>query len=195
MIRIAVRRLRERIVVPTRPQIITLPLPVYSHRLGRWGFFQLDRSPDGRLWMANMVMNEAKESIFDRNIDLIVDTLKAGLATATYVPNADEQFIDEGGADDFVDGRAAGTTDQTLGGKVIGKDLTGDFTYLDANDSVFSAVPAGPAVTNVTAYKDTGVATTSKILCVYDITDITPNGGDITIQWATPANGGVLKGA
>lgn len=194
MIVIATCRLRERVIGPApRPGIplLTLPLVLGPGRI-RWSF---ERSCDGLLWMPNLVMNEAKESIFDRNIDLIVDTLKAGLATATWVPNADEEFIDEGGADDFVDGRAAGTTDQTLATKVIGKDLTGDFTYLDAADSVFSAVAAGAAVTQVGAYKDTGTPTTSKLLASYDIPDVTPNGGDITIQWATPANGGVLKGA
>lgn len=145
--------------------------------------------------MVNIVMNEAKESIFDRNIDLIADTIKAMLVTATYSPNADEQFIDEAGADDAVDGRASGTTDQTIGGKVTGKDLTGDFAYFDGNDVTFTAVTAGAAVVGVVVYKDTGTATTSKILGFYDIADVTPNGGDITIQWATPANGGILKGA
>jgi len=192
MIRIANRRLRERVIVPTR-QIIRLPLPVFNNRRGLWGFMR--QTPDGLLWMANVVMNEAKESIFDRNIDLIVDTIKVMLCTATYVPNADEQFIDEAGADDMVDGRVPGTTDQTLGTKVTGKDLTGDFTYFDGADSVFTAVTAGATCTQVGFYKDTGTPTTSKIIGVFDITDIATNGGDITIQWATPANGGLLKGA
>ena len=195
MIVIAKKRLRECIVGPVPRgevhRVVTLPLLFGPGKI-RWHF---ERSMDGLLWMPNVVMNEAKESIFDRNIDLIADTLKAGLATATWVSNADEQFIDEGGADDFVDGRAAGTTDQTLTSKVIGKDLTGDFTYLDAADSVFLGVTAGTAITHGPVYKDSGVATTSKLLADYDIPDITPNGGDITLQWATPANGGVLKGA
>lgn len=144
--------------------------------------------------MANIFYNEAKESIFDRNIDLIADTLKCALVNSTYVPNADEQFIDEAGADDMVDGRIAGTTDQTLAGKVTGKDLTGDFAYFDANDVTFTAVASGTVVAAV-VYKDTGTPTTSKLIGYFDIADVTANGGDITIQWATPANGGVLKGA
>jgi hypothetical protein len=190
--RILISALRYQQRVTTRPAVVTLPL--MFHPLGpiHWRFA---RTPDGLLWMPNVVMNEAKTSIFNRNIDLIADTLKSLLANATYVSNADEQFIDEAGADDMVDGRVAGTTDQTLAGKVIAKDNTGDFAYLDANDSTFLAVPAGVAATQVGCYKSTGVDTTSKILAVYDIPDVTPNGGDITIQWATPATGGVLKGA
>lgn len=144
------------------------------------------------MFMANVVMNEAKTSIVNRNIDLIADTLKVALISATYTANADDQFIDAGGASDVVDARIAGTTDQTLAGKAIGKDNTGDFAYFDANDVTYTGVASGTAVAAV-GYKDTGVATTSKILLYSDIPDIVANGGDITIQWATPANGGVLK--
>jgi len=143
--------------------------------------------------MANVFMNEGAESIVDRNIDLIADTLKVALVAAGYVADPDHEFIDAGGVNDVVDHRIAGTTDQTLGGKVIGKDTTGNFAYLDGNDTTFLAVPAGPAAVQTVVYKDTGVPTTSKIIAVHDIPDVTPNGGDITIQWATPANGGVLK--
>lgn len=144
--------------------------------------------------MANIVMNEGgKTAIVNRNVDLVNDTIKAMLCTATYAPNADDQFIDAGGASDAVDARSAGTTDQTIGSKVIGKDTTNDFAYFDGGDVTFTAVPAGSAITQVVVYKDTGVTTTSKILAVFDIADVTPNGGDITIQWATPANGAILK--
>lgn len=143
--------------------------------------------------MANVFMNEGAESIIDRNVDLIADTIKIILLKAGYVADPDNQFIDEGGANDMVDHRLAGTTDQTLGSKVTGKDNTGNFAYLDGGDVTFVAVPAGAAATQVGVYKDTGTPTTSKILAVHDIPDVTPNGGDITIQWATPANGGVLK--
>lgn len=145
--------------------------------------------------MANMVMNEGIESVIDRNIDFIADTIKSMLVKSGYVANKDNQFIDEGGANDPVDHRVTGTTDQTIGSKATGKDTTGDFGYFDGADSVFSAVPAGDTVAGVVVYKDTGTPTTSKILAYYDVTDTPANGGDITIQWATPANGGILKWA
>jgi hypothetical protein len=143
--------------------------------------------------MPNIFMVEAADSIVDRSIDLLVDTLKLALVKSGYVANADDQFIDTGGANDVVDHRLAGTTDQTLSGKVLGKDTTGDFSYLDANDVTFVGVPAGAAATQAVLYKDTGTPTTSKIIAVFDIPDVTPNGGDITIQFAAPASGGVLK--
>ena len=177
--------------VVARPRVIRAMPAMYSS-LPRGIMRQLLQSPEGKLW-ANVFMNEAKESIVDRNIDLIADTLKCIALTATYTANADDQFIDTGGASDMVDARATGTTDQTLAGKAIGKDNTGDFAYFDANDVTFTAVPSGSAIVAVGVYKDTGTTTTSKILAYFDIPDVTPNGGDITIQWATPANGGLFK--
>jgi hypothetical protein len=143
--------------------------------------------------MANMAMNEGIESVIDRNIDLIADTIKAALVKAAYVANKDNQFIDEGGANDIVDHRVTGTTDQTIGSKATGKDTTSDFAYFDGGDVTYSAVPAGETAAGVGVYKDTGTATTSKILGYFDTTDTPTNGGDITIQWATPANGGILR--
>jgi hypothetical protein len=143
--------------------------------------------------MPNYSMVEAIESILDRNVDLLADTIKVMLVKSGYAPNLDNQFIDEGGANDPVDHRVTGTTDQTLAGKVIGKDTTGDFAYFDANDATFALVPSGETAAGVVIYKSTGVDTTSKILGFADITDTPTNGGDIVIQWATPANGGVWK--
>jgi hypothetical protein len=143
--------------------------------------------------MTTLATNEGIESILDRNIDLAADTIKAMLVGTGYTENKDHQFIDEGGANDAIDHRIAGTTDQTIGSKVTGKDNTGDFGYFDGADPVFTAVPGGATVAKVVIYKDTGVTTTSKILGTLDVTDTATNGGDITIQFATPANGGILK--
>ena len=144
--------------------------------------------------MSNVVTDEAKKSLIAGStgeIDFIVDTIKAMLCSSTYSPARGNQFIDEGGASDPVDARIAGTTDQTLTGKVIGKDTTTGFGYLDANDPVWTAVASG-TVAKVVIYKDTGTPTTSKILCSLDVS-VTANGGDITVQFATPANGGIMK--
>jgi hypothetical protein len=144
---------------------------------------------------ANMAMVEGIESIVDRTLDYIADTIKLILLTNTYVANKDHQFIDEGGVADMVDARVPGTTDQTLTGKATGKDLTGDFAAFTASNATFTAVAGGATAGQVGLYKDTGVATTSKILGVFDITDITTNGGDITIQFASLASGGLVKWA
>jgi hypothetical protein len=143
--------------------------------------------------MANLVYNEAKLSMWNGNIVLASDTIKAMLVTSTYSPNQDDSFIDAGGASDPVDARVAGTTDQTLGSKTQVKDNTNDFAYFDAADVTFSAVAAGATVAGVLVYKDTGTPTTSKNIAYFDITDIPTNGGDITIQWAAVGSGAVIK--
>lgn len=143
--------------------------------------------------MANLVTNEAKASILNGDIDLLTDTIKAMAVTDVYIPDADNIFIDAGGAADAVDARVTGTTDQTLGTKVVGKDNGLDFAYFDAADITFSAVPAGDDIVGIVVYKSTGTATTSKIVGYVDIPDITPNGGDVIIQWAPISLGGVLK--
>jgi hypothetical protein len=137
--------------------------------------------------------NEGNQSIIDRDIDLAANTIKAMLVNSTYTPDKDDQFIDTGGASDAVDARLSGTTDQTLANKVIGKDTTSDFSYFDADDVVFTAVTTGQTAVGVVIYKDTGTPTTSKLIAYLDITDTPTNGGDITIQFAAPASGGIFK--
>ncbi len=147
--------------------------------------------------MANQVMQSGAYRLLGGAtgaIAYLTDTIKIALVGAGYVQNADDVFIDTGGANDVVDHRIAGTTDQTLANKAMAVDNTGNFVYLDADDPVFASVPAGPAVAKVVVYKDTGTPTTSPILCVLEVT-VTPNGGNITIQFATPANGGIMKQA
>ena len=143
--------------------------------------------------MANGFYNEAAESILDGTIVLASDTIKYMLVKSGYTFDKDHQFIDEGGANDPVDHRVTGTTDQTLGSKATGKDNTGDFAYFDAADPVFTAVPSGETVAAGIVYKDTGTPTTSRLICYHDLPDTPTNGGDITIQFATPANGGIFK--
>lgn len=72
---------------------------------------------------------------------------------------------------------AAIVTDVTLGTKALSG---GTF---DAADAVFLAVPGGAAIDALVIYKDTGVASTSPLIAYIDGFSVTPNGGDITIQW------------
>lgn len=145
--------------------------------------------------MANLMFNAGKQMLLagsSAEIDFIVNTIKAMAVGSGFVPDADNVFIDAGGANDAVDHRTASTTDQTLATKVIGVDNGGDFAYLDADDVTYNSVSAGPAIEGIVIYKDTGTPTTSRMICYLDIS-VTPNGGNITIQFATPANGGIAK--
>lgn len=78
---------------------------------------------------------------------------------------------------------AALVTDVTLGTKTA-NGAGADPGCLDAGDATFVAVPAGAAIDCLAVFKDTGVAGTSPLLFYIDGFTVTPNGGDITIQWA-----------
>jgi hypothetical protein len=65
--------------------------------------------------------------------------------------------------------------------------------YLDADDVVFPAIAAGETIGGAVLYRDAGSDATSPNLTFYDFTDTPTNGGAPTIQWALPANGGVIK--
>jgi hypothetical protein len=55
----------------------------------------------------------------------------------------------------------------------------------DAADVTFTAVTSGAAIDWVLVYKDTGSAATSPVIARLDLSSsVTPNGGDITVQWS-----------
>jgi hypothetical protein len=112
--------------------------------------------------------NNALEQFTKKQLDLVNDVLKVRLLrTSAYtLSQAHTQLSDL---------PAAIATDVTLGSKV----LTGG--TLDAADAVFTAVPSGAAIDALAIYDDT---TATKYLIAYiDGFSVTPNGGDITIQW------------
>ena len=81
---------------------------------------------------------------------------------------------------------AAIVTDVTLGSKVANGNSPGGGTdpgCFDAADATFTAVPSGAAIDCLCVFKDTGTPATSNLLFYIDGFTVTPNGGDITIQW------------
>jgi len=120
--------------------------------------------------MASAHYNLTLKKFLDADVDMLVDTIKARLVrTSAYTFSQAHDFAD--------DLPAAIVTDVTLGSKTT---TAGEF---DAADAVFSAVPAGAAIDAVVLYKDTGVASTSPLIAYLDGFSVTPNGGDITLQW------------
>jgi hypothetical protein len=77
---------------------------------------------------------------------------------------------------------AAIATDVTLGSKTANGAGSNPGCF-DAADAVFTAVTAGAAIDALAVFKDTGVAGTSPLLFYIDGFTVTPNGGDITVQW------------
>ena len=126
--------------------------------------------------MANALHKARKASPTD--IDLLNDTIKGATDAADYtVDLANHDF------DDVPSGARVGTP-QTLGTKST---TAGVF---DAADVTFSSV-SGDQCEAILIYKDTGTEGTSHLIAYIDSATglpVTPNGGDIQIQWDNGPN-------
>jgi hypothetical protein len=125
-------------------------------------------------------------------IDFDADTIKVLLTTSSYVPNLDTHEFRSDVTNEVSAGGGYSTGGITLSNKTVGLDTAGDFGYLDADDVTWTTATFTCRIAVV--YKDTGVAGTSPLVGWIDFgADQVNTGGNFTIQWATPANGGVLK--
>lgn len=143
--------------------------------------------------MSDFHYTEAAKQIYDQTLDMLVDTIKVGLSTSTHVPNRDNDFLDESGADDFVDGELSGTGytsgfggsgRKTLGSKTIVVDKANDRAEFDAADVTWTAISAGTAA-QITLLKE--ITNDAASLTIANVDSggfpIVTNGGDLTIQW------------
>lgn len=78
---------------------------------------------------------------------------------------------------------AAISADVVLGTKVANGGDGASPGCFDAADATFAAVAAGALIDCLAVFKDTGSPATSNLLFYVDGFSVTPNGGDITIQW------------
>lgn len=128
--------------------------------------------------MANTLYDLGRKAFLDADIDYLVDTIKVALVdTGTYTFSQAHQFYSS------VSAGVVGTP-QTLATK------TSTAGVADADDVTFTSV-SGNSVEALVIYKDTGVAGTSPLIAYIDTATglpVTPNGGDITIQWDSGAN-------
>lgn len=131
--------------------------------------------------MANAIYNKGRENILGADIDWDAHDIKA-------------VFIDE---DDDVPVLA---TDDALEDILAGARISGTYPNLasktkvdgvaDAADTVVTTV-TGDEFESLTLYKYTGVEANDLLICNIDTATglpCTPNGGDITIQWAETGN-------
>ena len=125
--------------------------------------------------MASGLYDAGREAFLTGSIDVSTDTIKVSLIdTGTYT-------VDLATHDFYNDLSGEVGTAVTLGSKTT---TAGVF---DAADATFSSV-SGNTVEAVVIWKDTGVASTSPLIAYVDGLSVTPNGGDITIQWDSGAN-------
>jgi len=130
--------------------------------------------------MANALYTKAKQGLIDGSIDLDTDDIRVVLVDgADYTPN----LATHDNLDDIPSGaRVAVST--ALQSKTV---TDGVF---DADDIVITAV-SGDQFEYLVLYKHTGVEGTSRLILLIDSATglpCTPNGSDITIQWASGAD-------
>ena len=130
--------------------------------------------------MANALYDFGREGFLDGSIDWDTNTIKM-----VFVDEADDAI--DLAADDNLDDRAAASrvaTSSALTSKTVAAGVA------DAADHTVSAV-AGDQFESIDFFKDTGVESTSRLICNIDTATglpCTPNGGDITIQFDNGAN-------
>ena len=134
--------------------------------------------------MANSLYDKGRESYLKAEINMPTDNIKMVLvdkdAAPGYTPNlATDQFLSD------INAACRIATTANFAGKTT---TAGVF---DANDTLFSLVPAGGACEYLVIYQDTGVAGTSRLIGIIDTATglpVTPGGGDINVVWDNGAN-------
>jgi hypothetical protein len=129
--------------------------------------------------MANALYDKGREGFLDGSIDWDTHTIKVSLVRG-YTPNTSTD-------DNLDDVTASGTlvATATLASKTVTNGVA------DAADVTFSAVSAGSACDLLVIYKDTGTASTSRLIAKIDTATglpVTPNGGDISVVFDSGAN-------
>lgn len=130
--------------------------------------------------MANALFDPGREGFLDGSIDWDTDTIKESLVRG-YAFNAAHKFLS--------DVTGAGGVQVATSGALASKTVTNGVA--DAADVTHTAVAAGAAITSIIVFKDTGVAGTSRLIAFIDTATnlpVTPNGGDIIVQWDNGAN-------
>lgn len=130
--------------------------------------------------MANALYDFGREGFLDGSIDWDTDDIRLILVDAAdYTVNLSTH--------DNLDDIPAGAR-VAVSGSLAGKTKTAGVA--DANDVTLSAVTGDPSEA-IVLYKHTGTESTSRLICYIDSATglpVTPNGGDIIIQFDNGAN-------
>ncbi len=131
--------------------------------------------------MADLIFNNYFESLLNAVINHSSDTLKVALVEAAYTPDRDNHdFFDDVTNEITGTGYTAGG--ETLAGKAVTQDDTNNEGKFDATDTAWTT--ATFTARGAVLYKDTGVDTTSPIICYFDFgSDKVVTAGTFTIQW------------
>lgn len=137
--------------------------------------------------MASGFTNKGKHGVLGGTIDLLNDTIKVMLVSATTNVNADLNFVTTIAANELsgtgYTGGFGGSGRKTLASKTVTEDDTNDLAYFDAADTTWTGIDAGTAVMALLIKEVTNDAD-SIVIGWVDITDTATNTGDLTIVWA-----------
>lgn len=139
--------------------------------------------------MANAVYNRGKYLIFTNAIGVASD-LRVLLVKSSYTFDATHNVVTDVSADEI---SAAGYARAPLSNEAITEDDGNGFAYLDADDTVMGSIATGQTIGGAILYKYNASDASADLVAFYDMTDTPTNGAAITVQWAAPASGGVLK--
>lgn len=127
--------------------------------------------------MASTCYAKAKEAWLDNTLDLNDGDIRMlFIDAADYTPN----FT----TDDFLDDVPSGAR---IGTATALANTTVTLGVFDADDTNMTAV-TGDQFEGILLYLHTGTDSTSKLVCLIDVTATTPNGGDILVQWDNGTN-------
>jgi ApbE superfamily uncharacterized protein (UPF0280 family) len=128
--------------------------------------------------MANALYDKGRQGFLEGAVDWDTDDIRCLLVdTGTYT-------VDLANHDNLDDVTGVVATSGSLTGKTVTNGVA------DADDVTFTAV-TGATVEALVIYKHTGTAATSRLIAYLDTgtgLPVTPNGGNITVQWDNGAN-------
>ncbi len=122
--------------------------------------------------MGNILYPKGKEHILNGDVDFDTDTIKVGLLKLTHTYSSAHEYYDDVSAD-------------IVGTPVALASRTISLGVFDAGNTTLDTV-AGDEVGYILLYKDTGTASTSLLIALYDSganLPITPNGFDLVIKY------------
>lgn len=130
--------------------------------------------------MASLLYDKAREKFMTGQFNLLTDTIKCVLIdVADYTVSAAHEFLSD------IPAAARVATSAALTGK------TATSGIFNASSTVFTAA-SGDQSEAVVFFKDTGSAATSSLILYVDSASsglpVTPNGGDINLNFDTGAN-------
>lgn len=131
--------------------------------------------------MANALYDKGREAFLNGDIDWLNDNIKVTLIDVDDYP-AVNLATDEFYSVIPLAARVATSANLTAKTSTAG--------VADAADVTFTAV-TGDVCEALVIWQDTGVESTSRLIAYIDVATglpVTPNGGDITVQWDSGAN-------